>query len=123
MSFLATTDLDRAKDFFTNILALPLREEDGWGAMFENGGTILRVQRVNVVNPAPYTVLGWEVDDISAIIRTLIARGVSFQRVPGLEQDELGVWTTPDGTEVAWFKDPDGNVLSFTQFGHKILKG
>jgi len=121
MSFLATTDLDRAKDFFTNTLALPFREEDGWGAMFENGGTILRVQRVNVVNPAPYTVLGWEVDDISAIIRTLRVRGVSFQRVPGLEQDELGVWTTPDGTKVAWFKDPDGNILSFTQFGHKIL--
>src|SRR5689334_22334303 len=106
MSFLATTDLDRAKDFFTNILALPLREEDGWGALFDNGGTILRVQRVNVVTPAPFTVLGWEVDDISAIIRTLRARGVSFQQVQGLEQDELGVWTTPDGTKVAWFKDP-----------------
>jgi catechol 2,3-dioxygenase-like lactoylglutathione lyase family enzyme len=121
MSFLATTDLDRAKDFFTNILALPLRDEDGWGAMFENGGTVLRVQRVNVVNPAPYTVLGWEVQDISAIIRSLNARGVKFERVPGLEQDELGIWTTPDGTKVAWFKDPDGNILSFTQFGHKIL--
>src|SRR5712692_3519099 len=97
MSFLATTDLDRAKDFFANTMALPFRE-DGWAAMFDNGGTILRVTRVDIINPAPYTVLGWEVDDISAIIRTLRVRGVSFQSVPGLEQDELGVWTAPDGT-------------------------
>jgi hypothetical protein len=61
-------------------------------------------------------VLGWTVADIAASVRNLVDRGVSFQRYDGMEQDDLGIWTTPDGSFVAWFKDPDDNVLSLTQY-------
>jgi len=49
----------------------------------------------------------------------LVKRGVKFQRYPGLEQSEIGVWRTPDGSSVAWFKDPDENILSLTQHSGK----
>jgi catechol 2,3-dioxygenase-like lactoylglutathione lyase family enzyme len=62
----------------------------------------------------PFTVLGWPVADVHAEIAELTAGGVSFLRVPGVEQDEAGVWVAPDGTKVAWFKDPDGNTLSLS---------
>jgi hypothetical protein len=63
-----------------------------------------------------YTVLGWRVADIAATARGLAGRGVEFLRHDGMDQDENGAWTTPGGDKVAWFADPDGNVLSLTQF-------
>jgi hypothetical protein len=70
---------------------------------------------VKEVVPAPYTVLGWDVRDITAIVRGLAAAGVVFERYAWLQQDELGIWSAPSGTKVAWFKDLDGNVLSVSQ--------
>jgi len=67
--------------------------------------------------PPNYTVLGWDVADIGAEMKELTERGVKFERYEGLEQDGSGVWTSPSGAKIAWFKDPDGNVLSLTQFG------
>jgi hypothetical protein len=64
---------------------------------------------------APYTVLGWQVPDILAAVGELEARGVPLLRYDGIAQDELGIWTSPTGARVAWFEDPDGNVLSVTQ--------
>lgn len=83
--------------------------------MFDAHGTRLRVTTVREVVPAPYTLLGWMVDDIAATIRTLGQAGVEFERYPGISQDELGIWTAPGGASIAWFKDPDGNLLSLTQ--------
>jgi hypothetical protein len=67
-------------------------------------------------NPAPYTILGWKVPDISAAVQQLTATGVAFERYPFLEQDADGIWSAPEGAaKVAWFKDPDGNVLSLSE--------
>ncbi|MGH7318119.1 MAG: VOC family protein, partial [Candidatus Rokuibacteriota bacterium] len=79
-------------------------------------GTMLRVSRVDKVAVAPYTVLGWTVDDIGVSIDNLKQKGVVFERFEGFPQDERGIWTAGDGTRVAWFRDPDGNLLSLTQF-------
>jgi hypothetical protein len=83
--------------------------------VFDANGTMLRVTAVPELKPAGYTVAGWLVDDIGAAVRSLRDAGVDFRRFEGMDQDDLGVWTTPGGDKVAWFNDPDGNVLSLTQ--------
>ena len=84
--------------------------------MFDANGTMLRVAAVAEVSRPGYTVLGWRVADITAAARDLATRGVAFIRYDGMDQDGDGVWTTPGGDKVAWFADPDGNILSLTQF-------
>ncbi len=118
VAFLATSDLDRARAFFTQAVGLPIIEHTSFACVFDANGTALRVTLVEEVLRAPYTVLGWVVSDIAASLRSLAARGVGFARYEGMAQDELGVWTTPDGDRVAWFRDPDGNVLSLTQLAN-----
>ena len=83
--------------------------------VFASGGTAIRVVKMDTFTPAPYTVLGWMVKDIEAEARALTARGVRFVRYPPMEQSELGIWTAPDGSRVAWFRDPSENVLSLAQ--------
>ena len=80
------------------------------------GGTMLRVQKVRELTPAQHTALGWDVPDIAARIRELTEKGARMERFPGMQHDELGAWKSPAGAKVAWFKDPDGNTLSLTQF-------
>ena len=75
----------------------------------------LLIQKVESHDPLPYTELGWKVLDIAAKVSALRDKGVHCERFPGMAQDELGVWASPSGARVAWFKDPDGNVLSLTQ--------
>jgi len=113
--FIATADAGRARAFYEQQLGLVLIEDSGYALVFEAQGTQLRVQRVEVVAPHPYTALGWEVDDVATQARALAAKGVAMVRFPGLPQDADGVWTTPDGSRVAWFHDPDGNTLSISQ--------
>lgn len=115
VAFVATSDQARAKAFYGGTLGLPLISEDGFALVFDAHGTPLRVVVVRELTPAPYTVLGWDVDDIAATVRGLAAAGVRFERYPGMEQDDLGIWSSPGGAKVAWFKDPDGNVLSVSQ--------
>jgi catechol 2,3-dioxygenase-like lactoylglutathione lyase family enzyme len=116
IAFVAATDLDRAREFYQGVLGLALTEQNGFAAVFDAHGTMLRVTAVEQVAPAGYTVLGWRVDDIAASIADLAGRGVVFTRYEGMEQDPLGIWTTPGGDQVAWFTDPDANTLSLTQF-------
>jgi catechol 2,3-dioxygenase-like lactoylglutathione lyase family enzyme len=113
--FVATTDADRARAFYRDALGLALIEDGGYALVFDANGTQLRVQRVEAVAPHPYTALGWEVDDVTASVRALAARGVAMARFPGLPLDADGIWDTPDGSRVAWFHDPDGNTLSISQ--------
>jgi catechol 2,3-dioxygenase-like lactoylglutathione lyase family enzyme len=115
VAFVATTDLDRARTFYSGTLGLSVVEESPFACVFDAHGTTLRVTPVGEIHTAPYTVLGWTVDDIAATVRALGAAGVSFERFPGMDQDDSGVWTSPSGAQVAWFTDPDGNVLSVTQ--------
>jgi catechol 2,3-dioxygenase-like lactoylglutathione lyase family enzyme len=115
VAFVGTTDLDRARAFYEGVLGLPVTEHSHFAVAFDAGGTPLRVTAVEERVAVPYTVLGWSVPDIAAAIDDLTARGVAFTRYDGMDQDERGVWTSPSGARIAWFGDPDGNVLSLTQ--------
>ena len=116
IAFAAATDLDRSRAFYEQALGLPLAGQSEFACVFDANGTMLRVTAVPEVSRAGYTVLGWRVADIAAAVRDLAARGVVFIRYDGMDQDGNGVWTTPGGDRVAWFADPDGNILSLTQF-------
>ncbi len=116
-AFAAVLDRDRARAFYRDTLGLPLTSEDDFALVFDAGGTTLRVSPVQEMTPAKYTVLGWEVPDIVTAVEALGARGVTFERYGFIPQDDLGIWTAPGGTRVAWFKDPSGNVLSLAQHG------
>jgi catechol 2,3-dioxygenase-like lactoylglutathione lyase family enzyme len=116
VAFAAASDLARARAFYEHKLGLPVVEDNDFAVVFDANGTMLRVTAVPEVSPAGYTVLGWRVTDIGAAVRGLQARGVAFRAYDGMDQDENGIWTTPGGDKVAWFADPDGNTLSFTQF-------
>jgi catechol 2,3-dioxygenase-like lactoylglutathione lyase family enzyme len=115
IAFVATADAARAREFYESMLGLRVVEDQPFALVLECGGTILRVQKVEAVRAAPYTSLGWQVADIATKVRELARRGVKFERYGGMEQDDLGIWTSPGGARVAWFRDPDGNVLSLTQ--------
>lgn len=115
IAFVAITDPTRAKAFYRDVLGLLLISEDDFAVVFDAHGTMLRLAIVGDIAPAPYTVLGWMVGDIASTVRGLAAAGVQFERYPWMEQDDLGIWSAPSGAKVAWFKDPDGNVLSVSQ--------
>jgi predicted enzyme related to lactoylglutathione lyase len=93
---------------------LPLIEESPFALVFAANETTIRVQKVSQVSPAGYTSLGWAIEDIEKTMAQLAARGVKFERYDALNQSDKGIWRTPDGSAVAWFKDPDGNTLSLT---------
>jgi catechol 2,3-dioxygenase-like lactoylglutathione lyase family enzyme len=118
MAFAATTNTDAAREFYETKLGLKLIEDSEYAIVYDAGGTMLRVQKAQKLDPPQFTVLGWEVDDIAAKIKELLERGVVFNHygMDFIPQDELGIWTTPDGTKVAWFADPDGHTFSLTQF-------
>ena len=98
--------------------------QDPFAVVVDGGGLTIRVTNVgHEFTVQPFTVLGWEVDDIRAEIAGLVERGVEFLRVGAVAQDEAGVWTAPDGTHVAWFRDPDGNTLSLSQHPHRVAAG
>lgn len=104
-----------SKQFYTQILGLALLEETPFAIVCEAENTIIRIQKTEKVYPPPYTTFGWEVKHLAETVRTLSESGVQFENYEGLEQDDVGIWTTPGGASVAWFKDPDGNLLSLTQ--------
>jgi len=116
IAFAAAVDLDRACGFYQGTLGLTLVERTDFACVFDAHGTMLRVTAAPRVASGGYTVLGWRVDDIDAAVAGLSAEGVVFQRYDGMAQNEAGVWDTPSGDRVAWFPDPDGNILSLTQF-------
>jgi hypothetical protein len=93
-----------------------LVSEDAFAPVFDAAGFMLRVTTVEQVVAAPYTILGWDVADIVGMSQALARAGIVPQRYPELQQDENGIWRSPSGARVFWFKDPDGNTLSLTQF-------
>jgi catechol 2,3-dioxygenase-like lactoylglutathione lyase family enzyme len=115
IAFVGSADLGQARVFYERTLGLRMIERNEFACVFDANGTMLRVTAVAEVARAGYTVLGWQVSDIAAVVRGLTAKGVAFLRYAGMDQDESGVWTTPGGDQVAWFADPGGNVLSLTQ--------
>ncbi len=119
IAFVPTRDPARARRFYEATLGLRFVSEDPFAIVFDVGGVPIRVVNVASVPdfaPAPFTILGWHVSDVDDTVRELARRGVTFERFPDMEQDALGIWRSPSGARVAWFKDPDGNTLSLTQF-------
>jgi len=114
--FAATRNSEAAKGFYRDVLGLRLTEDSPFALVFDANGTMLRIQKFPEHVPPKTTVLGWHVADIGAKIAALAQRGVSFEHYPGLVQDQSGIWKSPNGAQVAWFKDPDGNTLSLTQW-------
>lgn len=116
MAFVMARDGARARTFYREVLGLESSAEDEFGMEFDLAGVTMRLTAVPDFEPGAHPVLGWKVDDIVAAARALAARGVSFTIYPGFGQDELGIWSSPDGrTKVAWFNDSEGNVLSLAQ--------
>jgi catechol 2,3-dioxygenase-like lactoylglutathione lyase family enzyme len=120
VAFVTVVDVDKARSFYRDTLGLTLVREDlPFALVFDANGIMLRVSLTKKHAALPGTVLGWDVPDIRATISDLAAAGVRFERYSFLEQDEQGVWTSPTGAKVAWFKDPEGNLLSLTEFGER----
>jgi catechol 2,3-dioxygenase-like lactoylglutathione lyase family enzyme len=117
VGFVPTKNAQAARAFYENKLGFQFVSDDPYALVVRAGETMIRVAKAQEFNPAPYTVMGWEVDDIEAVVRWLQGRGVVFEKYPFVQNRELGIWTTPNGDKVAWFKDPDGNVLSVSQHG------
>ena len=115
VAFVATANSQQAKRFYEDTLGLRLVADSRFALVFDSNGVQVRVQKVDTVNPPLGTVLGWQVDELERAATDLSGRGVSFERFSSMKQDALGIWTSPDGARVAWFKDPDGNMLSLTE--------
>ena len=116
IGFVATKNAGLAREFYEKTLGLTFVSDDNFALVFDANGTMLRIQKVDTVNPNHYTVLGWNVADIRSEVASLQKRGVAFARYDGMRQDDLGIWTSPGGAKIAWFQDPDGNILSLTEF-------
>jgi len=116
IAFVATTDSVRARAFYERTLGLELVADEPFALVFNAKGSTIRIQKVEAFQPHPFTALGWKVTDIDAVVDALKQKDVSCERFPGMDQDARGIWASPGGARVAWFKDPDGNVLSLTEF-------
>jgi len=121
VAFVSIVDVARAKEFYRDTLGLRLiSEEPPFALVFDANGIMVRLGMAKELPPAHGTVLGWQVPGIEAAVRDLERAGVRFERYERMKQDDLGIWTTPTGAKVAWFKDPDGNILSIAE--HPELK-
>jgi catechol 2,3-dioxygenase-like lactoylglutathione lyase family enzyme len=116
IAFLPSTDLDRSHRFYAETLGLSVEEVTPNACVVRVGATMLRVTQVGELRPQPFTVFGWDVPDIHAAVAELAGAGITFLKYEGMGQDAAGVWTTPGRDRIAWFHDPDENVLSLTQF-------
>lgn len=116
IAFIATARPVEAVAFYRDALGLTLLDETEFSLVFMSGETMLRIQKLQEVRPRPDTTLGWEVESIADRIAELTAKGVEFEWFEGLPAESGPIWVAPDGTQVVWFRDPDGNLLSITQF-------
>ena len=117
MVFVPTKEPTRAREFYENVLGLHFVADEPFALVFDANGITLRIAKVAELTPSPATTLGWVVHDIASMVKELTGKGVVFQRYDGPPQDDLGIATFPGGAKVAWFKDPDGNLLSLSQPG------
>jgi catechol 2,3-dioxygenase-like lactoylglutathione lyase family enzyme len=118
VTFINTADRNASEAFYRDVVGLTFVGDDGFAAVFDLAGAVLRITELQGFAASPHPALGWTVDDIEATMEHLISRGVTPTIYEGFGQDALGIWTSPDGAaHVAWFNDPDGNVLSLVQGG------
>lgn len=117
VAFIPSRDLDRSRHFYVETLGLGFSSQDSFALVLDAHGTTLRVTDVSSVQnftPAPFTIMGWKVDNVVDAVRSLSTRGITFQRYHGMRQDEHAIWHSPTGARIAWFQDPDGNTLSIS---------
>ena len=115
IGFVPTTDKAKARGFYEDVLGLEFQEEDTFAVVMNANGIDIRIVDVGRFTPFGFTILGWAVEDIAETVTSMRAKGVEFETYDGLDHDDLGIWTAPDGARVAWFKDVDGNTLSVSQ--------
>ena len=115
VAFVPIKDADKARAFYEGVLGLRFIKDDGFALVLEANGIMVRAAKMKEFTPAQFTVLGWQVSQIENVVRALAKKGVQFEIFGFFKQDELGIWTAPTGDKVAWFKDPDGNILSVSQ--------
>jgi catechol 2,3-dioxygenase-like lactoylglutathione lyase family enzyme len=115
VAFVPTRDSGKARSFYEGVLGLRFVKDDGFALVLDANGIMIRVAKAPEFKPAPFTILGWQVSGIEKVVAALQEKRVHFEIFGFLEQDKLGIWTAPSGDKVAWFKDPDGNVLSVSQ--------
>ncbi len=115
-TFVPTAKPAASREFYENVLGLTFVSDDEYALVFDANGTTLRVQKIAEVDPKPYTILGWHVADITVAVEDLVANGVGFEHYDFMHPDQLGIVTFPGGARVAWFRDPDGNLLSLDQY-------
>jgi catechol 2,3-dioxygenase-like lactoylglutathione lyase family enzyme len=115
VGFIPTRDYEKARDFYENKLGFEFVSLDQFALVLSVGGHRIRVAKIPNFTPLQGTILGWEVRDIESVVKWLIIRGVPLEKYPFVQDQELGIWTTPNGDRVGWFKDPDGNILSISE--------
>jgi catechol 2,3-dioxygenase-like lactoylglutathione lyase family enzyme len=115
VAFVPTRDSAKAREFYEGVLGLRFVKDDGFAMVLDANGIMIRVAKVADFKPAQFTILGWQVVEIEKVVEELTSRGVHFEIFGFFKQDTLGIWTAPTGDKVAWFKDPDGNILSVSQ--------
>jgi catechol 2,3-dioxygenase-like lactoylglutathione lyase family enzyme len=115
VAFVPTKDSEKARAFYEGVLGLRFVKDDGFAVVLDANGIMIRVAKVPQFTPAPFTILGWQVKDIEKVVQGLQKNGVRCEIFGFFKQDELGIWTAPTGDKVAWFKDPDGNILSVSE--------
>lgn len=115
VAFVPTKDFEKARAFYEGLLRLRFVKDDGFAMVLDANGIMIRMAKVPEFTPAQFTILGWQVKDIAKVAQELQKKGVHFEIFGFFKQDELGIWTAPTGDKVAWFKDPDGNILSVSE--------
>jgi catechol 2,3-dioxygenase-like lactoylglutathione lyase family enzyme len=115
VGFVPTKDSAKARSFYEDKLGFQFVSDDMFALVVRAGETMIRIAKVKDFTPPPFTVLGWEVSNIEDVVAWLRKRGVAFEKYPWIPDKESGIWAAPSGDKVAWFKDPDGNVLSVSQ--------
>jgi hypothetical protein len=116
IGFVPVSSTETAEKFYVHVLGLTVLEQSPYSLVVKSMSTMIRLTPVPELQAQPFTIAGWQVHDIENCVKTLLERGVSFERYEGIDQDALGVWTAPNGDRVAWFKDLDGNTLSLSEF-------
>src|ERR1700756_23081 len=115
IAFVPIRDSKKSRPFYEETLGLGFVSDSPFALVMNANGTMVRLAKMPNFTPASFTIMGWEVSAIEQAVTELFGKGVRFEQFPGLPQDELGIWTAPTGDKVAWFKDPDGNILSISQ--------
>jgi len=115
VGFLLTKDYEKARSFYEGTLGFEFVSLDQFALVMQAGKSMIRIVKVPTFTALQSTVLGWQVDNIEAIIDWLVKRGVVFDKYPFVQDKERGIWTAPGGSKIVWFKDPDGNVLSVSE--------